>query len=285
MKWIAYIATLAFGFSVLWSCIKPPEASATQQATTSANSSASIQYAIPEVIVKLRAEIRGKKPSEVASIIVQKFGPPNRDVGSGRALLQWDIGHDRLTLDANGGPPFFTSSDGASVRLIDTENTAGDNIISNFGMTTLPDPANHGTRFSLGSLSLKADGEYEYAADKFMSREQLRVAPNFFFDHPRGKYSVAYPVGVTAQSLLENLPDNSSVAVIRFSADPAPGTTHSNAVMELKLLTAQNHLLNFTSETVVPLNYVLDSFWHNVWGNPAQFKWDYSFPTPLNERQ
>jgi hypothetical protein len=58
-------------------------------------------------ILDLQKQIRGKAPKEVAAMIVQKFGPPDRDWGSGVEYLVWDIGGGELAVCVQGGPPTF----------------------------------------------------------------------------------------------------------------------------------------------------------------------------------
>jgi len=257
--------------------------------TLSTQAVASAQFAMPPAIAQLKSQIQGKRPREVASIIVQRFGRPNRDVGSGLTILEWDVGGCvlSLTVEGGGGPLKFRCPDGATLWLIGTENPIRDNIISQFEMTTLPDlgnsdVSNHGTQFYLGYLALHANGKYRYvAADEFASQHR-QIAPNFFFDHPRGNYVVAYPTGLSGQSLLENLPDKSHIAAIHFSADPKPGSTRPGASAQLELCTSRGHSLYFASSGLIPLNYALDASWHNRWSKSAHFEWNYFFPQPLN---
>ena len=130
-------------------------------------------------IADLKSQIKGKAPREVASIIVQRFGPPNRDVGSGLTILDWDVVGGDLRLTVQGGPPIFRISDGKKLWLVETENPAGDNIVSEFEMSTLPDPKNHGSRSWLGDLTLRANRKYEYTRPEYDS-----VPNNFFSDNP-----------------------------------------------------------------------------------------------------
>src|SRR5437016_11067244 len=75
--------------------------------TLSTQAVSSAQFALPQAIAQLKAQIQGKMPREVASIIVQGFGRPNRDVGSGLTILEWDVGGCVLSLavEGGGGPP------------------------------------------------------------------------------------------------------------------------------------------------------------------------------------
>jgi hypothetical protein len=261
----AFLTGATVVLCALWGCSGTP---GTGRQHLSAQSMVPGSTEAPEPICSLQAQIRNKKPSEVAAIIVRKFGRPNRDVGSGLDILEWDISGGKLFLTVEGGPPTFCSSDGSTLWLAETQNSIGDNITSTFEMSTLPDPKFHGMRFALGELTLRPDGKYEYVRDQFSF--------NFFVGHPWGSYTISYPSGLSSQTLLENVPDNTCVATIHFLADQTP------AAMDLKLCTSRDHRLYFVSADKSPLGYALEGFWCNVWGKSASLEWGYAFPEPLN---
>lgn len=39
----------------------------------------------------LARDIRGMEPDAIRNLIVHRFGPPSRDVGSGLPIPQWDV--------------------------------------------------------------------------------------------------------------------------------------------------------------------------------------------------
>jgi hypothetical protein len=271
------IAGLFLGsFALFVCCAKPHEAPQSPLTNASTQPVAPVEIDLPRAIADLKSQIKGKAPREVASIIVQRFGPPNRDVGSGLTILDWDVVGGDLRLTVQGGPPIFRISDGKKLWLVETENPAGDNIVSEFEMSTLPDPKNHGSRSWLGDLTLRANRKYEYTRPEYDS-----VPNNFFSDNPRGTYTATYSTGVSSITLLENIPDNSPFATIHFSGEMTPGTAGPVTSTDLQLCSSsQNHWLHFIPSGNIPLSYTLECAWHNCWGPSSQFEWDFSFPPP-----
>ena len=100
------------------------------------------------------------------------------------------------------------------------------------------------------------------------------------FPHPSGNYTITYASGLTGQSLLENLPDNSRMAAVHFVAHLKPGATPASASTDLNLCSSTTRLLYFSALDGKPLNYALNAGWLNVWGKSSSLEWNYSFPVP-----
>jgi hypothetical protein len=88
-------------------------------------------------IESLTQEVQGKGPEEVRALIVRRFGPPAREVGSGLQIEQWDVDGGTLTFHPLQGPSFNKS--GVLTRLIRTTNPAALCLFGSYEMDTEPE--------------------------------------------------------------------------------------------------------------------------------------------------
>ena len=163
-------------------------------------------------IASLTREIQGKTPDQVRALIVQRFGPPARDVGSGFQIEQWDVAGGVLTFHPLSGPTF--EKNGVRTRLLRTTNPAALCLFGSYEMVTQPE-APYGLRYYLGDVFLSAD-RYKFTDSRSNEDHRKTQANNFFMLHPEGLARVEYSPGVTPTTRLEDLPDNSSVATVTF---------------------------------------------------------------------
>ena len=95
----------------------------------------------------------------------REFGEPARD-GVGR--IHPGVGHCRGSFD---GSPVARADlrfgDGETVWLISTDNRAEENVLGEFEMDTLPDPANHGDRVGMGEVHITKDRLYHFGGNEF----------------------------------------------------------------------------------------------------------------------
>src|SRR3954469_15703137 len=85
-------------------------------------------------IEALIAEIQGKQPEQVRALIVARFGPPARDLGSGLRIDQWDVDGGVLTFNPVDGVTF--EQRGERTRLIRTTNRAASCLFGNYCKAT-----------------------------------------------------------------------------------------------------------------------------------------------------
>lgn len=93
----------------------------------------------PEAIQELSASIQGKRSDEVRAAIIERLGPPQRNIGSGFRIEQWDTSGGVLTLHPATGPTFSETKTKTLFRLLRTSNPAAANILDSYEMMTLPD--------------------------------------------------------------------------------------------------------------------------------------------------
>jgi hypothetical protein len=158
-------------------------------------------------------QVQGKDASQVRALIVRQFGPPARDVGSGLQIEQWDVDGGVLTFHPLQGPTF--QKQGVRTRLIRTHNPASLCLFGSYEMVTAPQ-GEHGMKYWLGDVSLSGDG-YNYTDSDANLDHRERQRNNFFLLHPKGLVQVKYASGVTPETLLENLPDDSVVATVTLA--------------------------------------------------------------------
>jgi hypothetical protein len=162
----------------------------------------------------LRAEIQGKKPDEVRALIIRRFGPPAREVGSGFQIEEWDVNGGVLVYHPAVGPSFNKGGD--LVWLMHTNNPAGLCLYGQYEMAAKPELPS-----GLGDLYVTWDSSYTFLGSRESSEYRKAHADDFFTLHPTGRVEVRYAPGVTAETRLEDLPDGSLVATLTFV--PASG--------------------------------------------------------------
>jgi len=161
----------------------------------------------------LQKEIQSKSPTEVRNLIIARFGPPTREVGSGLQIEQWDVDGGVLTFHPLTGATFKKA--GVVTRLIHTNNPVGLCLFGNYEMTTLP--AANGTRYWLGNVVLSNE-TYAFNDSRDNLDHRQNQAKNFFMLHPKGRVLVRYSESVTATTRLEDLPQGTTVARVTFVA-------------------------------------------------------------------
>ena len=212
----------------------------------------------PQSIRELSSVIQGKRPDDARAEIIKRLGKPHRDVGSGVRIEQWDLPEGVLTFHPGTGPAFADAKAGKIIRLVQTSNPAGSNILTGYEMTTTPDPKNHGTRFWLGNLEFGRGASYRFTDSGQHSGKRDGQAGNFFMLHPAGTVEIRYDAPVTADTLLETLAGGTVVAHLIFtSADRAGRATFSIRSSE------RDRTLAFGADT--PLPFAMNAGWKNHW--------------------
>jgi hypothetical protein len=163
----------------------------------------------------LKAEIQGKQPEEIRALIIRRFGPPARNIGSGVRTSEWDVEGGVLSFSLSAGPAFDRGP--IHIWLLRTNNPAALSLFGHYGMTTELDGPD-GLCCDLGDLSLSWDLRYQYTESQASLDHRNSQADKFFVLHPSGRLQINYASGVTAASRLEDLPDGSLVATLRFLA-------------------------------------------------------------------
>jgi hypothetical protein len=163
-------------------------------------------------IESLTKELQEKGPEEVRALIVRRFGPPVRNVGSGLQIEQWDVDGGILTFHPPQGPTF--KKGGRLTRLIHTTNPAALCLFGSYEMVTQKEgrPA---MLYYLGDLSLSAD-HYRFTDSRSNLDHRSMQKTNFFMLNPDGTVEVRYASGVRPETRLEDLPDGSPVATVTF---------------------------------------------------------------------
>jgi hypothetical protein len=165
-------------------------------------------------IESLTQEVQGKGPEEVRALIVRRFGPPAREVGSGLQIEEWDVDGGILTFHPLQGPTF--QKGGVLTRLIRTTNPAAVCLFGSYEMVTEPE-GHLAMLYWIGDVSLSAD-HYRFTDSGSNLDHRDKQKNNFFMLHPEGLVEVKYASGVSAETRMEDLPDGSPVATVTFSA-------------------------------------------------------------------
>lgn len=174
---------------------------------------ASAQY-VPNapVVNALIPELQGKSREEVRIAIIHRVGWPAREVGSGLQIEQWDVDGGVLTFHPVEGPNFQRY--GQRTWLIHTNNPVALNLFGKYEMYTTPE-GGYRMRYWLGNLSLSGDA-YTYTDNRQNLEHPEQQKTNFFMHHTSGSVEVRYPQGVTPKTRLEDMPDDSTVAILTF---------------------------------------------------------------------
>jgi hypothetical protein len=165
-------------------------------------------------IESLTQEVQGKGPEDVRTLIVRRFGPPAREVGSGIQIEQWDVDGGILTFHPFQGPTF--QKGGVLTRLVRTTNPAALCLFGRYQMDTGPE-GQFSMFYYLGDVGLSAD-HYRFTDSGSSLDHRSKQKNNFFMLHPDGLVEVKYASGVSAETRLEDLSDGSPVATVTFSA-------------------------------------------------------------------
>ena len=210
------------------------------------------------VIQAFALGIQGIRPDYVRAACIRRFGFPDRDVGSGVRIDEWDLPEGVLTFTSGGGPTFFDSKSKRLFHLLRTHNPAGSNILSGYEMYTLPDPAHYNLQSWLGNVKL-CESTYRFKESGGATPAQRAAqAKNFFMRNPAGRVEIRYAAPVTAESLLETLPEGTVVARLVFTAaDHKQRATFSITSSE------PARCLRFGADQ--PLTFSMSTSWHNFW--------------------
>jgi hypothetical protein len=212
----------------------------------------------PKAIQELAASIQGKSSDEVRTVIIERFGPAQRDVGSGVRIEQWDIAGGVLTFHPGTGPFFSDAKTRTYIRLLRTNNPAGANILASYEMTTLPDPANHGTRFWLGNLKFGPNATYRFTDSGQHPKQRAAQTDNFFLLHPAGTVEVRYVAPITPDTLLESVAEGATVAHLVFNS-----SDHKHQAAFSITSSERERRLVFGADK--PLPFCMDTSWKNFW--------------------
>jgi hypothetical protein len=200
---------------------------------------------LPVAIQKLAKDIQGKKGDELASIIAKDFGPAARDVGSGVSIQQWDVESGVLTLSR--GLVSFRASGRKPVWLTATVSKALPSLLAEtFEMYTLPSPQ---MKYWLGNLSLRTDSRYEFVDSGSNLDHRGDQTQNLFIKHPDGRFAIHFAPGCTADTVLEHLPDGTTLGSLTFSpANDGPDVNYEVVVYasEKRLVFSSKDALSFS---------------------------------------
>lgn len=184
--------------------------------------------ALPPQIEQLRAAIQKMHAAEILREIEARFDVQDHYLGSGVHIRGWDVGDGRLIFHPGRGPTYWDAQ-GRKHWLIDTKNRAGEHLATSFEMATLPDPANHGTMYWIGNLSISRDLTYHFTDSGANKNDRGDQSKNFFMRHPVGTVKVTWSDGVSADTLLESL-EAGTVATLTFRSEEGDAT--SSLVMQ-----------------------------------------------------
>jgi hypothetical protein len=246
--WVASMFTSMFATGCMGAVAQPREAFVPTPTTN-----ASLPELIDPRLEAFRGHIGRMDADQVLNAAIEHFGAPTRHVGSGILTPQWNLQGGVLSVHPTLGPTFVTHV-GRTIWLIPTTNLAEENILRDYEMATLPDPANHGTRMWIGNLRIARDCTYRYT-DSGMGLNIGDQSNNFFVKHPQGRVRVIWPADVNAQSKLESLGVR-EVARLHFTSDD--GATGEFAVTS----SPESRRLTITGET-----FVLSAGWLRYWAN------------------
>ena len=166
----------------------------------------------PKPIVKLASEIQeallgdNTSPDDIRCQIVQNFGGPHRQVGSGVIRDEWDIAGGILTFDPMRGPTFLDTKSKKTYWLIKTKNKVEDNLFGGYEMYDRDYKIGH-----LGNLKIDFYSKYSFKGGK--------NPDNFFARNPVGKVTVTYIGSVKAETLLDSLEEDAKIAQLVFTSN------------------------------------------------------------------
>ena len=208
-----------------------------------------------DAVAELAGEIQRKTPEEIHAIIVNRLGRQSRHVGSGFDIEEWDIAGGTLTYHPAVG--VFFRKNGERKRLLQTSNRVGECLFGSYEMATTAIQTD-GVRYWLGNLRLESNGAYQFTDSGQFPEQRSGQRGNFFFEHPTGTSRVSYSKGITADSILEQLPHNSRIAEIVFTtADKSASATYSISSSD------EDTRLKFESDT--PQSFEMDKSWEHYW--------------------
>jgi len=185
----------------------------------------------PPVLVELSKQVEGAKPADWFKIIQAKLGAPTRvfDQFSGRAdkISYWSVEDGELTCDMYEGVIFKSKS--MNVDLTRGKPTSvGSGLIGKYEISSAPAPP-YGNMTLMGALIVDFEHRYHFSQSTGDSYQKtlIQQAQNFLTLHPAGTVSFAYPKGITADTMLEDLPDDTKIVDLAFTADDGAKQSYS----------------------------------------------------------
>lgn len=176
--WKTQICTNSFFYPIIQRGSRDP--SELVQAKTAGMIAKVYQYNLPTAVWQIVHSIQTKSPDEVKAAIVKQLGAPQRDIGSGLHIEQWDLPEGVLTFHPGLGPTFIDSKTKRTVWLMRTRNHIGENLFQSYEMTTVPDPKNYGNCFWLGNLKINADMTYQFKDSGQNTNQRNGQGDNYF---------------------------------------------------------------------------------------------------------
>lgn len=170
--------------------------------------------AMPNAVQALAHDLKGLGFDETRALVLGRFGSPDRDVGSGEVIEQWDALDGTLTLSGLG--LVFTKA-GASARLTQTTNLVGDCLMGTYEMTTIPTDSL--PSYWMGNVDVGNDGHYRYKESGTNLDRRAEQASNYFMLHPIGAVRVTYSEGVGPTTRVESLRVGQPVATLTLLAN------------------------------------------------------------------
>ncbi len=236
---------LAIGIALV-----PPAGTARAQAPSIADA--------PKPIQELSSVVQGKRPDDIRTDILKRFGPAQRVTGSGYRIEHWDIADGVLTFHPATGPIFVAQQTNKIFRLLRTKNLAKANVLQSYEMTTLPDANNHSTRYWLGNVEFGRGKTYRFVDSGQHANHRAEQTKNYFIQHPTGTVEVKYKAPVNADTILESLPEATVVAYLVFTpaANGEPATFYITSSERARRLTFGAHK---------PLPFEMDAWWKSFW--------------------
>ena len=209
--------------------------------------------ATQNVIAELSRNIQNKKPNTVRSIIIDRFGPAKRDVGSGVRIEQWNVADGVLTYHPITGVTF--NSHNEITRLIKTTNIVIHNLFGSYEMTTLPDRNNQEGVYWIGNLTLTKE-RYIFK----INRQHISFIDenNYFLLNPKGTVQIEYLNGITPENKLEDIKDGTVIARLTFAPQSGISNASYNIVTNIKSM-------RLYFESIEPLSFEMDRGWDNYW--------------------
>jgi hypothetical protein len=172
---------------------------------------------LPKYILNIQKNIEGKSSKDAYEITKAILGTPNRDIGSGFSIQQWDLKEGTFTFHEIIGPS-FRKSNGRKIYLLTSPHKVKMSVFSGYEMYSLPsqDPHNNGSQYWLGNIELNPNGEYTFKDSGQFSKLKVKFPKYFFQKNTTGKFKIQYHPDVKPDDLLENLTNNSQICSFIF---------------------------------------------------------------------
>lgn len=181
--------------------------------------------AAPPSVRSLAASLPGKPWWLMRAGFMLRFGTPDRDVGSGVYIEEWDLPEGTLRLHSGFGPTFTAKSTGQTMSLLHTANPVGVCLQASFSLRFGP-REHYG-----GTIELRPDSTYIHDG-KFFALSGVPRPGFSLLDHPVGKFRLHLGGRVTAETLLETLPDGTVIAHIEFQPEDGSPETAGRIVAD-----------------------------------------------------